>query len=49
MSSGFQAEVLCGFARGIAGGLAGPQEDQTLTNAADAEPGPAVSLFPWHA
>ena len=49
MSSGFQAEVLCGFARGIAGGLAGPQEDQTLTNATDVEPGPAVSLFPWHA
>lgn len=47
MASDFQAEVTCGllggFAWGIAGCPAGPQESQELANAADAEPGPAVS------
>lgn len=40
MSGCFQAKVLCGFTTGFPGGLAGPQEDQTLADTVD-----AVSLF----
>lgn len=49
MSSDFQAEVtcvlLCGFTRDIAGSLARPPRDPTLSTAAKTQPVSSVSLI----